>query len=716
MSDSNLPRVSVKVPSKDRGVLVKVRPPESRLYVMVATEGEALEVKVYPEGLQVEVFVLPADADVGPIPVSSGPAIPAGPAEPPPPPPFGFSSPAPSKAESSFIMVESKDLDIFREIAGSSDTALAQRLSGQDGPEGQDAGGPYGGPELGYQIPGGFPEVPSGGHPEGLPEVLHGGPPEWPVDPASSRMGRISQTQALLAQLPDLEPRPRPGDDSRSDTNRATSVAHALPWADPGEEAPSPEDAGLLPESTLDTTIDDFIAHQLSQPEQGPDGGGAEDGPAWPEALAETFFCEPVGLDGPRLLGEGASSDGDYSEPDPLGPQGEVPDQAPQGDGQGEPGPFASQAVLEEHLSDLGDLDLPELPDTLDDPSEHVLMASPEHGFGVSVPLPAVPPQDGLGLSGDGPAQQDGYQDDGSGLEEALWAPQVTPGGQEALAGDVLGPVSDLPDELDDETPAIFGSSHASDAGPDPVGGDPSEDPLQALADDAGPDRVGGDPSEDPFQALADDAGPDPVGGDPSDYPPQALADESDLGPGDDAPQAWETGQEPEDDDPLAGLDDPGYDPVNDPARGHSGSQTAILGPVAPEEGSVGFAAVAEDADGGEASGGTTQEPQDEEVDLSAPLEPSREPWIDTNIPPALPPQILYTPPRPVPKVVSPEASTAVIVSYLDDADDNMVASQGQSGELAEEEDMDIDLMDMHSQEPARFAARPMVPVPKTPL
>jgi hypothetical protein len=147
-------------------------------------------------------------------------------------------------------------------------------------------------------------------------------------------------------------------------------------------------------------------------------------------------------------------------------------------------------------------------------------------------------------------------------------------------------------------------------------------------------------------------------------------------------------------------------------------SQTAILGPVAPEEGSVGFAAVdeeADEADGGEASCGT-QEPQDEEVDLSAPLEPSREPWIDTNIPPALPPQILYTPPRPVPKVVSPEASTAVIVSYLDDADDNMVASQGQSGELAEEEDMDIDLMDMHSQEPARFAARPMVPVPKTPL
>ncbi|MDR1109121.1 MAG: hypothetical protein LBP92_00115, partial [Deltaproteobacteria bacterium] len=525
MSDSNLPRVSVKVPSKDRGVLVKVRPPESRLYVMVATEGEALEVKIYPEGLQVEVFVLPADAEVAPIPVSSGPAIPAGPADPPPPPPFGFSSPAPSKAESSFIIVESKDLDIFREIAGSSDTALAQRLSGQDGPEGQDVGGP----ELGYQVPGHTPEVPSGGHPDGLPEIPHVAPPELPVDPSSSRMGLISQTQALLAQLPDLEPRPRPGDDSRSDTNRATSVAYALPWADPGEEAFSQEEAGLLPESTLDTTIDDFIAHQLSQPEQGLDGGEAEDGPPCPEALAETFFCEPVGLDGPRILGEGASPDGDSSEPDPLGPQGEVPGQAAHDGGQEEPGPFASQAVLEEHLSDLGDLDLPELPDTLDDPSEHALMAGPEHGFGVSVPLPAVPHQDGLGPSGDDPAHQDGHQDDGLGLEEALWAPQVTPGGQEALAGDVLGLVPDLPDELDDETPAIFGSPHASDAGPDPVGGGPLGDPLQALADDAGPDPVGGGPLGDPLQALADDARPDPVGGDPLGDPLQALAD--DAGP-----------------------------------------------------------------------------------------------------------------------------------------------------------------------------------------
>ncbi|MDR2367327.1 MAG: hypothetical protein LBF58_04335, partial [Deltaproteobacteria bacterium] len=102
------------------------------------------------------------------------------------------------------------------------------------------------------------------------------------------------------------------------------------------------------------------------------------------------------------------------------------------------------------------------------------------------------------------------------------------------------------------------------------------------------------------------------------------------------------------------------------------------------------------------------------EIDFSAPLEPSLEPQIDSQIPPALPPQILYTPPRPVPKVISPEASTAVIVNYLEDTDDNMLASQGKVDELAEDEDMDIDLMDMHSQEPVRLEAKPMIPVPKS--
>jgi hypothetical protein len=121
-------------------------------------------------------------------------------------------------------------------------------------------------------------------------------------------------------------------------------------------------------------------------------------------------------------------------------------------------------------------------------------------------------------------------------------------------------------------------------------------------------------------------------------------------------------------------------------------------------------------------SGGATErdwpvdaEPLNGEIDFSAPLEPALEPQIATNIPPALPPQILYTPPRPVPKVVAPEASTAVIVNYLEDTEDNMLASQGKVDELAADEDMDIDLLDMRSPEPVRLSARPMVPAPKWP-
>jgi hypothetical protein len=83
---------------------------------------------------------------------------------------------------------------------------------------------------------------------------------------------------------------------------------------------------------------------------------------------------------------------------------------------------------------------------------------------------------------------------------------------------------------------------------------------------------------------------------------------------------------------------------------------------------------------------------------------------------PKQPQQVLYNPPKPAPKDrIAPEASTAVIVNYLED-DDNFFAAQGQGGELAEEDDMDIDLMDMHSQEPLRLEARPMVPAPKIPL
>jgi hypothetical protein len=199
-------------------------------------------------------------------------------------------------------------------------------------------------------------------------------------------------------------------------------------------------------------------------------------------------------------------------------------------------------------------------------------------------------------------------------------------------------------------------------------------------------------------------------------------------------------------DEHLAVLDEPGYDPVNDPAGTSTRTQPLSDLPDAvptlhsspppeadevsedPESepfGSEPFAADPSVSDR-DAADPSVVDPsllapalglgsqQEDELDFSGVLEPSLEPQIATNIPPALPPQILYTPPRPVPKVISPEASTAVIVNYLEDTDDSMLASQGKVDELAEDEDMDIDLMDMHSQEPLRIEARPMIPVPKT--
>ncbi|MDR2455328.1 MAG: hypothetical protein LBE49_01870, partial [Deltaproteobacteria bacterium] len=97
-------------------------------------------------------------------------------------------------------------------------------------------------------------------------------------------------------------------------------------------------------------------------------------------------------------------------------------------------------------------------------------------------------------------------------------------------------------------------------------------------------------------------------------------------------------------------------------------------------------------------------------------LEPALEPQVELN--PSLELKkapLRYNPPRQVPKPkFTAEASTAVIVNYLEDNDVNLVDAQG--GELAEEDDLDIELMDMRAHEPIRLEARPMIPVPKVPL
>jgi hypothetical protein len=174
----------------------------------------------------------------------------------------------------------------------------------------------------------------------------------------------------------------------------------------------------------------------------------------------------------------------------------------------------------------------------------------------------------------------------------------------------------------------------------------------------------------------------------------------------------------------LAELDNPDYDPVNDPASRMapppSASQTAVLdeadfadpltqNPVTAQVNTRLLDAAPPFR--GEAPPDDDLFGIEPDLDFSAPLEPGLEPEVDTDIPPALPPQILYSPPKAVPRVVNPESSTAVIVKYLEDNDATILPTPGPA--LDEDEDLDIDLMDMHYQEPARFMARPMVPVPK---
>jgi hypothetical protein len=189
--------------------------------------------------------------------------------------------------------------------------------------------------------------------------------------------------------------------------------------------------------------------------------------------------------------------------------------------------------------------------------------------------------------------------------------------------------------------------------------------------------------------------------------------------------------------DPVESLDDADYDPVNDPAR--KAAATLAAATLAPAQGGEApdgpddvFQSAAEPLDHEPVEPPASGRPVAPEGTLSilepevvvAPdgtnpsltLEPSLEPQVEIE-PVIESGPLMYNPPRPASKgKFSAEASTAVIVNYLEDSDDNFIGAQGQAGQLAEEDDLDIDLMDMHAHEPIRLAAKPMVPAPKVPL
>ncbi|MDR2386032.1 MAG: hypothetical protein LBE80_00420 [Deltaproteobacteria bacterium] len=852
MSNSKLPWVSVKVPSQERGVTVRVKPPESRLYLMVTNEGEALEIKVSPEGSRVEVSILPLedipeqlrekslgqDFSPGAVPQS------------PPPDPSGLS---PSQPDSSYIVVESGDLTVLKEMASS--TALAMKLSE---PLAEIVNRET---LLRYDV-----QAPSEVSPTGL-EPNDGALPfaPEPLDPASSGLLKVSQTQALLSQLPDLEPVLSYGDDSRGGTAYTTilppladqpgqpdlaqedpggqpefdqpelaadsapesefdsdfepdfdqpdpvdqpgqpdlALEDAAPEADLAQPEPSPEPLDPK-EISLETSIDRFIAKELSPDYKASNvlGGlfkgdlnalaapkSSAEAPSSPktagsidpekltlEGSTETFFCEPFDPaldqssaldtpqdDSPQGPSQLAQQSLDSEPPAGLDLQEPLEDQAPS----------ELDSDLNDENYDFGQAQPQD--DELDSLADEPEPVSSPANFGPKSPLDLDP----LEPSPYGePNQEDSFEDQAQSIQN-----------QNALSLEAQEP-SQLDDQLDDQIidgQPILGDGEAdgstfltlnpplalddqpshqaqpeADLEPSPT--EPSgqalftqpESEIEALQAQA-PQAL---EAYQPSQALSDEPGPphqsmvidgyrlDPHAPDelddetpavfeaPAQAQPQAPAAPGNdfldqvraslFGESDDkGPEALDLRAT---DEHLAALDEPGYDPVNDPAgtsvRTQPLSDLSELMPTlhsspsprpeAEEDQEPPISAsLVPDPSVSEARLATSL-PEEDELDFTDVLEPSLEPQIATNIPPALPPQILYTPPRPVPKVISPEASTAVIVNYLEDTDDSMLASQGKVDELAEDEDMDIDLMDMHSQEPIRLEAKPMIPVPKT--
>jgi hypothetical protein len=106
------------------------------------------------------------------------------------------------------------------------------------------------------------------------------------------------------------------------------------------------------------------------------------------------------------------------------------------------------------------------------------------------------------------------------------------------------------------------------------------------------------------------------------------------------------------------------------------------------------------------AEGSERREPLAEDPDLAGlSLEPE-----DTNF--DQPNVDRFAEARPGRPARASDSSTAVIVNYLEDAEDSFFEVEGQAEALSEEEDLDIDLLDQGNVVGV-LAAKPMVPVPR---
>jgi hypothetical protein len=497
----------------------------------------------------------------------------------------------------------------------------------------------------------------------------------------AKKLDAISQTQAFLAQLPDFAPAEPSGDDSRSDTAQV-NLRTNIPDLD-SEQYPA----------TFDSQSSEELK-AVSPP--------VSEKPAAPD---DSFYCEPVPGDDLSLQDEASITQRETKESDDLN-LADSTDSLKALELDSQDGPELEEALEKLEQDDCLEKIENQTPTTTQvepkaasssrSQSDFVVryFGGREYSFLTQEEADAAEAAEAR-LSSEN-LEETGYAEDD--YDPANYSDQNSDM-DGALEEDAQ---QELFDELDDETPAVFESLEDQNLDDQnlednqPLDNSEVDNPGIFEFTDGGHNNVFEFPDDGP----------------PSSEPASLGAQSEELFEHDSDPSALEPYWEEAD----SQLDSSDYDPVNDPAKNLAGDYPQDLPPQQDESALIPEVILAPDYSlSSEATALLQALPP---LNALPELVPALEPFPEVSNMPLLEPQPLkFTPPKPLPKPKSkPEASTAVIVNYLEDSEDSFVSAQGQAGELSDEDDLDIDLMDMHSQEPIRFVAKPMIPAPKIPL
>ncbi|MDR3204387.1 MAG: hypothetical protein LBV23_06550 [Deltaproteobacteria bacterium] len=678
MNNLKNPRVRVKVPGKNRSVEVKVTPPETDLYVKVGQEGEALVVRIAPNGFQVEVNVSSVDetdleGQSSFVASFSSPSSPV-PSTPAPSTPDSSSSEGligeRQTSDSSRLEVEAQDLAALRVLFEQSDDSfgdiLEKNLASAPLAD-KSAQGPIDdGPSYGLE----------GG---GLDSTTYEGESVYQDLAEESKLKQlepISETRALLSQLPDLGLAPSAAsakDDSRSAT--AHLLTEGLEGFFQFTEVSSPQDQNSA----------DSFELRLTNSSESNEKRGEE---LFLENIPLQLSLEPVG---PELESESESEPklepeleldlglAPKAEPE-LEPEKKNQDLAKfssQDESQHEFNPNQSDNSTVLHDSELI------LEDSFEPDDSHE--QAPE---GASLELEDSEPEEELKVSQDFELSQESQLK----LEPSAEGIVVDLNAQE--------PISSALNQL------------GLDLGEGPLAKEQAESELSLKKIDKANEFFANPaltnlPEDDingPQLEELDDLDYDPV----KDPAAKALKYQESVNYGDELDKVYGPIESADD---LEGL----AQPIPAPEPTSEGPGAALRAkPQAKAEAPAMTPAVDNEGKEENALKELILVSSKEESLLEPVLAPSEASATNQTLG-ARP--LIYSPPRSAAKTVTnAEASTAVIVNYLDDVGDSFVSAQGPAEQLTEEEDLDIDLLDMRSQEPIRLAARPMVPVPKVPM